>query len=100
MCSSALMPKATISIRSGTSISFFYAKELHQGEAAVGFINDFRFGTAKLETVSEEQHRILVTIHSQITQEVILCLSGYMACLARLFDLDYDGWGCIAQRPT
>jgi hypothetical protein len=78
----------------------FYAKELHQGEAAVGFINDFRFGTAKLETVSEEQHRILVTIHSQITQEVILCLSGYMACLARLFDLDYDGWGCIAQRPT
>ncbi|MBK4999732.1 ribonuclease E inhibitor RraB [Pseudomonas sp. S31] len=78
----------------------FYAKELRQGEAAVGFINDFRFGAAKLETVSEEQHRIRVTLHSQVTQEVILCLSGYMACLAHLFDLDYDGWGCIAQRPA
>jgi hypothetical protein len=27
-------------------------------------------------------------------------VSGFFACLAQLFGVEYDGWGCVAQAQT
>lgn len=75
-----------------------YASSEQTGESAVGFINDYRFGNATLGCLKDGKQEIIITIHTPVTQDVILCLSGYMACLAKLFDLEYNGWGCVAQR--
>jgi hypothetical protein len=62
---------------------------------AANFINDHSFGVA---TVSDpEGLAVLVVIHMPIEQSVILSVSGFMVCLSRLFELEYDGWGCVAQ---
>jgi len=39
--------------------------------------------------------RILVAVHAPATQEIVCTLSGFMACLSKIYDLEYDGWGCV-----
>lgn len=63
---------------------------------AASFINDFSFGTASVQE-QEGRYRVLVVVNTPITQNVILSLSGFMACISHLFGLDYDGWGCVVQ---
>ncbi len=60
------------------------------------FITDNQYGDASVETV-DGQHRILVKIEMPTTQHVLCSVSGLMACLAALYDLEYDGWGCVIQ---
>lgn len=60
------------------------------------FVNDNRYGDATVETV-DGRHRVLVQIHMPTTQHVLCSVSGLMACLAALYGLEYDGWGCVLQ---
>lgn len=59
------------------------------------FINEHSFGVATLN--DGEGLSVLVVIHMPIEQSVLLSVSGFMVCLSRLFELEYDGWGCVAQ---
>ena len=40
---------------------------------------------------------MLLTLRMPVEQHVITAVSGFVACIADLFDADYDGWGCEAQ---
>jgi hypothetical protein len=59
------------------------------------FINDHGSGVASVN--DPEGLAVLVVIRMPIDQSVILSVSGFMVCLSRLFGLEYDGWGCVAQ---
>jgi len=37
------------------------------------------------------------SIRMPITQPVICSVSALMVCLARLFSVEYDGWGSVVQ---
>jgi hypothetical protein len=60
------------------------------------FINDNRYGDAR--TVSDQDgHSVQVEIEMPITQHVICSVSGLMACVSKIFDVEYDGWGSVIK---
>ena len=61
------------------------------------FINDHHFGEATLE---DDPCEVRVVVYMPVTQHVILSVSGFMSCIAELFDAELDGWGCVAQQAT
>ena len=73
------------------------APSREKAELVRDFVNEFQYGVAKtIDTAGE--FSVLVVINTPIVQNVILSLSAFMECLAQLYGLDYDGWGCVAQR--
>jgi len=73
-----------------------YAKDEEKAKLVASFITDYRYGRPVVERV--EHHgvvswRLLVTIHTPTTENVVMTLSAFMVCLSKLYDLDYDGWG-------
>lgn len=62
-------------------------------------MNDNQYGDASVETV-DDQFRILVQIFMPTTQQLLCSVSGFMACIAELYDLEYDGWGCVLQTTS
>ena len=72
------------------------APDRAKAELVCGFVNDFAFGAASVESESGD-HRVLVQIEMPTTQHVLHSVSGFMQCLADLYGLHYDGWGCVLQ---
>lgn len=64
-----------------------------KAQLVAGFINDYHFGYA----VANEDNTIQVSINMPVQQHIITSISGFMLCLAELYDLEFDGWCCIAQ---
>ncbi|MBN7822573.1 ribonuclease E inhibitor RraB [Bowmanella yangjiangensis] len=73
-----------------------YSKNKEKGELIASFINDNNYGKASYEKI-EQSHRITVVINMPTTQNLICSVSGLMVCLAALYDLEYDGWGCALK---
>jgi hypothetical protein len=74
----------------------FYAKNEERAKLVASFITDYRYGRPAVERVDHQgaiSWRLLVTIHSSTTENVVMTLSAFMVCLSQLYDLDYDGWG-------
>jgi hypothetical protein len=67
-----------------------------KAELVAGFINDCRYGKAKA-IEDDDSHSVQVIINMPVKENVILSVSGFMTCLAELYNLDFDGWGCVAQ---
>jgi hypothetical protein len=63
------------------------------------FVNGKSYGTATASTIADGNFQVLVLITMPITQHVIGCVSGFMLCLSRLFQIDYLGWGSVVQKP-
>jgi len=72
------------------------AQDEEKAMLVAGFINDFGFGEASADS-STGDHRIVVQIEMPTTQHVLQSVSGFMQCLADLYGLHYDGWGCVLQ---
>ncbi|WP_280151982.1 ribonuclease E inhibitor RraB [Piscinibacter sp. XHJ-5] len=73
------------------------AKEKTTAEAVASFVTDNRYGSPRVEE-GGDAFRVVVSVHMPITQGVLCSVSALMACLAELFSLEYDGWGCVIQR--
>ncbi len=73
------------------------AKNPDKASVIRDFINDHYFGQASLE---DDPCEVRVVVHMSVTQSVILSVSGFMNCVAELFDAELEGWGCIAQKVT
>jgi hypothetical protein len=72
------------------------APSAEKADLVTNFINDFQYGNAT--TVHDDTgHSVRVLITMPITQHVLFCVSGFMACLAKLYNLEYDGWGSVIQ---
>lgn len=74
------------------------AKDQPKAELVASFINDNRYGSAKVEKAGED-YSVLVVVAMPSTQNVVCAVSGLMACVAALFGIEYDGWGCVIQKP-
>jgi hypothetical protein len=73
------------------------ASEHKRAETVASFINDNRYGNARVES-AEAGYRVVVTVHMPTTQQVLCAVSALMVCLAHLFSVEYDGWETVIQR--
>ena len=69
------------------------APDREKATLVADFINDFSYGVATVQ----DDISVLVVVHMPVEQPVALCISGFFTCVARLFGVTYDGWGCVAQ---
>jgi hypothetical protein len=74
----------------------FRAPTEEKARLVAEFINDNRYGTAAAKS-DEHGHTISVLIEMPITQHVLCSVSGLMACVSKIFGVDYDGWGSVIQ---
>lgn len=70
-----------------------------RAETVCSFINDNQYGSCRVEG-GPEHFRVVTTIHMPSTQNLICSVSGLMVCMGALFEVEYDGWGCIIQRAN
>lgn len=63
------------------------------------FVNDNQYGAATVQT-NGDGFGILVVVHMAPQQHVLSSVSALMACISNLFNIEYDGWGCVLQRRT
>jgi hypothetical protein len=69
-----------------------------QADLVASFVTDNRYGVATVEAEPDSTRwRVLVVVHAPATEHVVCSLSGLMVCIAELFKLEYDGWGCVLQ---
>ena len=73
--------------------------ELKKAELVASFVTDNQYGVARVEE-ADEGYRLIVSVHMAITQHALCSVSALMVCLAQLFSVEYDGWGCIVQRSA
>ncbi|MDQ7994260.1 MAG: ribonuclease E inhibitor RraB [Luteibacter sp.] len=75
------------------SVDFvFVSEDEAQASAVAGFLSDYQYATTML-TSSGGDYRVVATISMSVEQQVILSVSGFMTCIAALFQVSYDGWG-------
>ena len=72
------------------------APSADKASTVAGFINDYGYGVAVAQGGADDPS-VLVVVRMPIEQHAIHAVSGFMACLCKLFELDYDGWGCVVQ---
>src|SRR5262249_45968708 len=79
----------------------FYANDKEKAELVASFVTDHRYGRPSVERFKHEgknHWRLLVTIPSPTTENVVMTLSAFMVCLSKIYDLEYDGWGCAIEK--
>jgi len=77
----------------------FLSGERKNAEVLASFVGDNQYGKASIEQ-SKEGFRVVVSVTMPTNQQVLCSVSALMVCLAQLFSLEYDGWGCVIQRRT
>jgi len=71
----------------------FRCPNSEKAHLVAGFINDYSFGHA----TANDDNTIHVLINMPVEQHIITPVSGFMLCLAELYGIEFDGWGCVAQ---
>ena len=77
----------------------FKCPNKEKAETVAGFLDDFQYGKASV-LFEEDQYLVQVLIEMPVTQNILLCVSGFMTCIAELYGVEIDGWGCVAQNGT
>src|SRR4051812_13027438 len=77
----------------------FETAEKERADDFAEFVNGKCYGKAAVTKLPDDHFRVLALITMPITQYVIGCVSGFMLCLSRLFQIDYLGWGSVVQKP-
>lgn len=77
----------------------FETGDRHRADDFAEYVNGKNYGTAAVREIENGNFRVLVLIAMPITQNLIGCVSGFMVCLGRLFQIDYLGWGSVVQKP-
>lgn len=66
-------------------------------ETVCSFINDNRYGEARVEDTGDEETRIVVIVNIPLYQNIVSSMSANFVSLSHLFSVDYIGWGCCVQ---
>lgn len=77
----------------------FETRERERADDFARFVNGKQYGVANVGELESGQFRVLVVIKMPITQHLICSVSGFMLCLSRIFQIDYQGWGSVVQKP-
>lgn len=70
--------------------------EAAKAQLVSDFMIDNQYGNASVEEV-DSRYRIVVQVDMPTTQNVLCSVSGLMVCIAALFGVKYDGWGCSSE---
>jgi hypothetical protein len=76
----------------------FETKDKQRADDFAEFVNGKSYGNAAVREIREDNFQVLVLITMPITQHLIGCVSGFMLCLSRLFQIEYLGWGSVVQK--
>ena len=79
----------------------FYTIDEDQAKLVASFVTDYRYGRPAVERVEHQGRvswRLMITIHSPTTENVVMTLSAFMVCLGHLYNLEYDGWGSTIHK--
>lgn len=68
------------------------APDAAKADLVASFVNDHSYGVATVDGTD-----VHVVVHMPVEQSIALCISGFYTCVAHLFRVEYDGWGCVAQ---
>jgi hypothetical protein len=63
------------------------------------FINDHQYGRAYVQE-RPAGFDIVIVVFMAPQQNILCSISGLMVCLSKLFDVEYDGWGCVIQNSS
>ena len=72
------------------------APDQERAELVASFVNDYRYGSASVQEHGGD-YSVLIVVNMPVKQSEILSVSGFMVCLSHLYDMEYDGWGCVVQ---
>ncbi|MGN0921812.1 MAG: ribonuclease E inhibitor RraB [Cellvibrio sp.] len=75
----------------------FTSESSERINAAADFIKGYQYAATEILEDEEEGYQLFATIEMPITQPLLLSVSGFFTCVAELFELDYNGWGSMAQ---
>lgn len=64
------------------------------------YINGKNFGKATVREEPDGLYWVISSVYMPITQHLLFSVSGFMVCLSRLFQVEYDGWGSVIQRSS
>ena len=82
----------------------FYSSEKKQIKTVASFVTDNRYGDPRIEKFKDDdgktKFRLIVTVNAPTTDPIVHSISALMCMLAGLFGIEYDGWGCVMQRPA
>ena len=80
------------------------AKTEERARLVRDFVIDNMYGRPSIERINSDDGsvswQLVVAIHASARPEVVCTLSAFMVCLSKIYDLEYDGWGCVIQRDT
>jgi hypothetical protein len=76
----------------------FKTTDRDKAEGLSEFMKGKNFGQPRIDRGEEGLLWIIVTIRMPITQHLLCSVSGFMVCIGRLFQVEYDGWGCVLQK--
>ncbi|WP_020411314.1 ribonuclease E inhibitor RraB [Microbulbifer variabilis] len=77
----------------------FKCDSKQKANTVAGFLGDFQYGTANVID-EEKQYMVQVLIDMLVTQNILLCVSGFMTCISEFYGVEVEGWGCIAQNGS
>jgi hypothetical protein len=75
----------------------FKTNDRKRAETLCGFIKEMNFGNPSIRMNDNGQCWIVNIVHMPITQSVLSSVSGFMVCLGKLFQVEFDGWGSVIQ---
>jgi hypothetical protein len=80
----------------------FHTKDEGQANTVGAFINDNHYGSATYEAVDDPKFgkfwRVVCVVHAPATEQVVCSISGVMACIGVVFNIEYVGWGSLVQK--
>jgi hypothetical protein len=75
----------------------FKTDDREKANVVCEYINGTNFGNARVDETADGVYWVIVVIFMPINQNLLCAVSGFMACLGRLFAIEYDGWGSVIQ---
>jgi len=75
----------------------FKTSDRKRAETLYDSIKEMNFGNPSIRIDDNGLSWIVNVIHMPITQSVLSCVSGFMVCLGKLFQVEFDGWGSVIQ---
>lgn len=77
----------------------FICQNEKKADAVASTLTDFQFDQTTV-LKQDDRYSVEVVITMPATPDLMFCVSGFMACVAELHSIDFDGWGCFVQRTS
>jgi len=70
------------------------APDQEKADIVCSFINDNRYGEARVEE-ADDNYRVITVTNTPVSQPIISALSANMVSIADIFGCEFNGWGAV-----